>query len=99
MKKIERTIERAQPGAPDEVLLVLEAVTGQNGLSQAKSFTKLLGIDGIILTKLDGTAKGGIAYAIVNELKIPIKFIGTGEKATDLAEFDPETYVNALFRR
>lgn len=99
MKKIERTIERAQPGAPDEVLLVLDAVTGQNGLSQAKEFSKLLGVDGIMLTKLDGTARGGVAFAIVNELKIPIKYIGTGEKPTDFAEFDPEAYVNALFRK
>ena len=99
LKKVERIIERAQPGAPDEVNLVLEAVTGQNGLSQAKEFSKLLGIDGIILTKLDSTAKGGIAFAIANELKIPIKYIGTGERASDLAEFDPEAYVNALFRR
>lgn len=99
MKKIERTIEKAQTGAPNEVLLVLEAVTGQNGLSQAKNFTEAVGVDGIILTKLDGTAKGGVAFAIANELKIPIKYIGTGEKVDDFAEFEPETYVNALFRR
>lgn len=99
MKKIERTIEKAQVGAPNEILMVLEAVTGQNGLSQAKTFADAVGIDGIILTKLDGTAKGGIAFAIANEMKIPIKYIGTGEKATNFAEFDPESYVNALFRR
>ncbi len=99
MKKIERTIDKAQSGAPNEVLLVLEAVTGQNGLSQAKNFTEAVGVDGIILTKLDGTAKGGVAFAIANDLKIPIKYIGTGEKPEDFAEFEPETYVNALFGR
>lgn len=99
MKKIERTVERAQPGAPNEILLVLEANTGQNGISQAKHFTKAVGIDGIILTKLDGTAKGGVAFAIAHELKIPIKYIGTGEKVPDFAEFEPESYVNALFQR
>jgi fused signal recognition particle receptor len=99
MQKIERTVEKAQVGAPNEILLVLEAVTGQNGLSQAKHFTNAVGIDGIILTKLDGTAKGGIAFAIAHELKIPIKYIGTGEKVVDFAEFEPEAYVNALFQR
>ncbi len=99
MKKIERTIEKAQTGAPNEVLLVLEAVTGQNGLSQAKNFTEAVGVEGIILTKLDGTAKGGVAFAIANDLKIPIKYIGTGEKVDDFSEFEPELYVNALFAR
>ncbi len=99
MKKIERTIEKAQTGAPNEILLVLEAVTGQNGLSQAKNFTEAVGVDGIILTKLDGTAKGGVAFAIANDLKIPIKYIGTGEKMDDFAEFEPDAYVNALFKR
>ena len=99
MKKIERTIEKAQAGAPNEILLVLDATTGQNGLSQAKHFTNAVGIDGIILTKLDGTAKGGIGFAIANELKIPLKYIGTGEKVEDFAEFEPEAYVNALFQR
>jgi fused signal recognition particle receptor len=99
MKKIERIIEKAQTGAPHEILLVLEAVTGQNGLSQAKQFSNAVGIDGIILTKLDGTAKGGIAFAISNEMKIPIKYIGTGEKVGDFAEFDPVLYVNALFEK
>jgi fused signal recognition particle receptor len=99
MQKIERTVEKAQVGAPNEILLVLEAVTGQNGLSQAKHFTNAVGIDGIILTKLDGTAKGGIAFAIAHELKIPIKYITTGEKVVDFAEFEPEAYVNALFQR
>ncbi len=99
MQKIERTVEKAQVGAPNEIVLVLDAVTGQNGLSQAKHFTNAVGIDGIVLTKLDGTAKGGIAFAIANDLKIPIKYIGTGEKVTDFAEFEPEAYVNALFQR
>lgn len=99
MKKIERTVEKAQPGAPNEILLVVQADTGQNGISQAKHFTKAVGIDGIILTKLDGTAKGGIAFAIAHELKIPVRYIGTGEKVTDFAEFEPENYVNALFQR
>ncbi|NWJ94926.1 MAG: signal recognition particle-docking protein FtsY [Chloroflexi bacterium] len=99
MKKIERTIEKAQVGAPNEILLVLEAVIGQNGLSQARIFTDAVGVDGIVLTKLDGTAKGGVAFAIANEMKIPIKYIGTGEKADDFAEFESEAYVHALFRR
>jgi fused signal recognition particle receptor len=99
MKKIERVVEKAQTGAPHEILLTLEAVTGQNGLSQAKNFADAVGVDGIILTKLDGTAKGGIAFAIAHELKIPVKYIGTGEKMTDFAIFNPEAYVNALFRR
>ncbi len=99
MKKIERTVEKAQAGAPNEILLVLEANFGQNGLSQAKHFTNAVGIDGIILTKLDGTAKGGVAFAIVNELKIPIKYIGTGESVNDFAEFEPEAYVNGMFQR
>ncbi len=99
MKKIERTVEKAQPGAPNEILLVLDAQFGQNGLSQAKHFTNAVGIDAIILTKLDGTAKGGIGFAIANELKIPLKYIGTGEKVEDFAEFEPEAYVNALFQR
>jgi len=99
MKGIERSIEKAQSGAPHEILLVMNAVHGQNGLSQAKLFSDAVGLDGIILSHLDGTGKGGIAFAIASELKIPVKFIGTGEKATDFAEFDPLAYVNALFER
>jgi fused signal recognition particle receptor len=99
MKKIERIMEKAQPGTPNETLLVLEATVGQNGLSQAKNFTEAVGVDGIVLTKLDGTAKGGIAFAIANDLKIPIKYIGTGEKVDDFSEFEPMAYVSGLFAR
>jgi len=99
MKRVERVIEKAQPGAPHEIVLVLDAVTGQNGLSQAKHFSNAVGIDGVILTKLDGTAKGGVAFAIANDMKIPIKYIGTGEKVGDFAEFEALAYVNALFEK
>jgi len=97
LKKIRRVLTKVDPTAPHEVLLVLDATTGQNGLSQAKHFTDAVGVTGIILAKLDGTAKGGIVFAITKELGIPIKFIGTGETADDLAPFDPQTYVDALF--
>ena len=97
LEKIKRVIEREIPGAPHEVLLVLDATTGQNALSQAKTFVSTTNVTGIVLTKLDGTAKGGIVIAIRNELNIPVKFVGLGEKLDDLQEFDPEQYVYGLF--
>ncbi len=97
LKKIRRVIERKQPGAPHEVLLVLDATTGQNGLAQAKQFHEAVQVTGIVLTKLDGTAKGGIVFAIQDELRLPVLFVGVGEQIDDLQPFDPETYVEALF--
>ena len=97
LKKINRVIERELPGEPSEVLLVLDATTGQNALSQAKLFNQAVGVTGIVLTKLDGTAKGGIVVAIASELGIPVKFIGVGEKVDDLQQFDPDAFVEALF--
>ncbi|MFH1487261.1 MAG: signal recognition particle-docking protein FtsY, partial [Chloroflexota bacterium] len=97
LKKIKRVISRVKGEAPVGVLLVLDAVTGQNGLSQARYFAEAIGLDGILLAKLDGTAKGGIVLAICNELKVPILFIGTGEKLDDLALFDANAFGDALF--
>ncbi|HZG61121.1 MAG TPA: signal recognition particle-docking protein FtsY [Anoxybacillus sp.] len=97
LEKVKRVIEREVPGAPHEVLLVLDATTGQNAMSQAKTFKEATNVTGIVLTKLDGTAKGGIVLAIRNELNIPVKFVGLGEKVDDLQEFDPEQYVYGLF--
>lgn len=97
LEKVKRVIEREVPGAPHEVLLVLDATTGQNALIQAKTFKEVTNVSGIVLSKLDGTAKGGIVLAIRNELKIPVKLIGLGEKMDDLQEFDAETYVYGLF--
>ncbi|WP_251549123.1 signal recognition particle-docking protein FtsY [Neobacillus muris] len=97
LEKVKRVIEREIPGAPHEVLLVLDATTGQNALVQAKTFKEATNVTGIVLSKLDGTAKGGIVLAIRNELKIPVKYVGLGEKMDDLQEFDPEKYVYGLF--
>ena len=97
LKKMHRIIGREVPGAPHEVLLVLDATTGQNGIIQAREFLEATGVSGIILTKLDGTAKGGIIVQIVKELKIPVKYIGTGEKLEDLLIFSPEDFTAALF--
>lgn len=96
LKKMNRIIQRNYPDGPHETLLVLDATTGQNGLMQAKTFTEAVGVTGIVLAKLDGTAKGGIAFAIAHELGIPVRFIGTGEKMGDLAPFDPEDFVDSL---
>lgn len=96
LKKVKRVIQRADATAPHETLLVLDATTGQNGLTQAKYFAEAVGVTGIILTKLDSTAKGGIVLAICDELKIPVKFVGTGETLDDLAPFDPQTFVEAV---
>lgn len=97
LSKIQRVIRKVIPDAPHEVLLVLDATTGQNGLQQAIHFTGIVDVTGIVLTKLDGTAKGGIAFAIQQQLDIPIKFIGIGEGVDDLQPFDPIEFVNALF--
>jgi fused signal recognition particle receptor len=97
LEKMKRTAAKIIPGAPHDVLLVLDATTGQNGLTQAREFTSTVGVTGIILTKLDGTAKGGIVVAIARELDVPIRFVGTGEKIGDLVPFDAEAYVNSLF--
>jgi fused signal recognition particle receptor len=97
LNKIYRVIGREVPGAPHEVLLVVDATTGQNALSQAKLFGEKTGVTGLVLSKLDGTAKGGIAIAIRHELNIPVKFVGLGEKMDDLQPFDAEQFVHALF--
>ena len=97
LEKMKRVSGREVEGAPHETLLVVDAVTGQNGLEQARQFLKVAGVTGIVLTKLDGTAKGGIAVAIANELSLPIRYAGIGEKVDDLVVFDPEIYVNGLF--
>ena len=97
LEKMKRVAGREVDGAPHETLLVVDAVTGQNGLEQARQFLKTAGVTGIVLTKLDGTAKGGIAVAIARELNLPIRYAGIGEKVDDLVVFDPEQYVNGLF--
>jgi fused signal recognition particle receptor len=97
LKKVKRVIAKAMPDAPQEVLLVLDATTGQNALSQARMFNDALGITGIALTKLDGTAKGGIIFAIKKELGLPVRLIGVGEGIEDLRDFDPGEFVEALF--
>jgi fused signal recognition particle receptor len=98
LEKVKRVIEREVPGAPHEVLLVLDATTGQNAMSQAKTFGHATNVSGIVLTKLDGTAKGGIVLAIRHELEIPVKFVGLGEQMDDLQVFDAEQFVYGLFR-
>lgn len=98
LKKIHRVLGKLDPEAPHEILLVLDATTGQNGLSQAKQFTSDVGVNGIVLTKLDGTAKGGIVLAISKEMGLPVKFIGVGEKVDDLEPFDQAEFVEALFQ-
>jgi fused signal recognition particle receptor len=97
LDKMKRTAAKLVPGAPHDVLLVLDATTGQNGLNQAREFWSHAGVTGIVLTKLDGTAKGGIVVAIARELNLPIRFVGTGEQIDDLVPFDAQTYVNSLF--
>jgi fused signal recognition particle receptor len=97
LSKVKRVIEREIPDAPHEVLLVLDATTGQNALNQAKTFSEATNVSGIVLTKLDGTAKGGIVLAIRNELKIPVKYVGLGEQVGDLQEFDANAFVYGLF--
>jgi fused signal recognition particle receptor len=97
LKKIVRVLQKYDPEAPHEVLLVIDATTGQNGFIQAKQFVQDSGVSGVILTKLDGTARGGIAFAIAAELGLPIKYVGTGERVNDFAEFDADEFVDALF--
>ena len=95
--KIRDVVARKIPGAPHEVLLVLDATTGQNAINQAKVFSDAIDVTGIFLAKLDGTAKGGIVVAIRNEVNLPVKFVGLGEKYEDVEHFDPEQFVEALF--
>ena len=97
--KVRRTIARQEAGAPHETLLVLDAVTGQNAIIQAKTFTETIGVTGVVLTKLDSTAKGGVVLAVSEELGVPVKFVGTGEHLDALAPFDPHRFVGALFQR
>jgi fused signal recognition particle receptor len=98
LDKIRRVAARAAEGAPHDVLLVLDATVGQNGLQQAREFTAVAGVTGIVLTKLDGTAKGGVAVAIAHDLKLPIRYVGVGEGIDDLIPFSPSEYVDALFQ-
>lgn len=97
LEKMRRTAQRVVPGAPHEVLLVIDATTGQNGLQQAKLFTDAAAVTGVVLTKLDGTAKGGVVVAIARELGLPVRYVGVGEKAGDLLRFDPKAFVDSLF--
>ncbi|HXZ40598.1 MAG TPA: signal recognition particle-docking protein FtsY [Terriglobales bacterium] len=97
LEKMRRTAQRLIPGAPHETLLVMDATTGQNGLQQARQFTGSAGVTGIVLTKLDGTAKGGVVVAICRELGLPVRYVGVGEKAADLLPFDPKEFVDSLF--
>ncbi|NLP33702.1 MAG: signal recognition particle-docking protein FtsY, partial [Clostridiales bacterium] len=99
LKKINRVIDREYPEAYRETLVVLDGTTGQNALAQAKEFNEVADITGIVLTKLDGTAKGGIAIAIQSELGIPVKYIGIGEKMDDLQKFNADDFINALFEK
>jgi fused signal recognition particle receptor len=97
LEKMRRTAQRIIPGAPHETLLIMDATTGQNGLQQARLFTQSAGVTGIVLTKLDGTAKGGVVVAISRELGLPVRYVGVGEKASDLLPFDPKEFVDSLF--
>jgi fused signal recognition particle receptor len=97
LEKMKRTAQRIVPGAPHETLLVMDATTGQNGLQQARQFTQSSGVTGIVLTKLDGTAKGGVVVAISRELGLPVRFVGVGEKVGDLLPFDAKEFVESLF--
>ena len=97
LKKIKRVIGKKVVNGPHEVMLILDATTGQNSISQAKLFDETVGLTGLTLTKLDGTAKGGIVVNISHDLQIPIRFIGIGEKIDDLRDFDPDEFIEALF--
>ncbi|MEN3038007.1 MAG: signal recognition particle-docking protein FtsY [Candidatus Kryptonium sp.] len=99
LKKIKKVIQKVIPDAPHEILLVIDATTGQNAIQQARQFSQAVGVTGLIITKLDGTAKGGVVFAIVNELKIPIRFIGVGEGIDELQPFDPEAFVDAILEK
>src|SRR2546426_1328398 len=96
LRKVKRTLGKAMPGAPHDVWLILDATVGQNGLAQARQFHEALGVTGVILTKLDGTAKGGIVLAVAGELGLPVRYIGVGEGVEDLQAFEPEAFVDAL---
>jgi len=96
LRKVARVIGQEVPGAPHEVLLVLDATLGQNALSQARQFHQAVGVTGLALTKLDGTARGGIVVAIADELKLPVRLIGVGEAVEDLQDFQPQAFVDAL---
>jgi fused signal recognition particle receptor len=97
LSKIKRVMQKVREDAPNEVLLVLDASTGQNAIEQAKQFTAVTDVTGIVLTKLDGTAKGGVVLAIAHQFNIPVRYIGVGEKMEDLQVFDAKTYVDGLF--
>ena len=97
LMKVNRVIQRKYPEAPHEVLLVLDATTGQNAMHQAKYFTEAVGVTGVVLAKLDGTAKGGVIFSICDQLRVPVRFVGTGERPQDLAPFEPREFVEALF--
>jgi fused signal recognition particle receptor len=97
LMKVNRVIQRKYPEAPHEVLLVLDATTGQNAMHQAKYFTEAVGVTGVVLAKLDGTAKGGVIFSVCDELRVPVRFVGTGERPQDLAPFEPREFVEALF--
>ena len=96
LAKVGRVIERGLGRSADEVLLVIDATTGQNGLAQARAFTEAVDVTGVMLTKLDGTAKGGIVFAIADDLALPVRFVGTGQHESDVAVFDPAQFVDAL---
>jgi fused signal recognition particle receptor len=97
LRKVNRIIQRKYPDAPHEVLLVLDATTGQNAMHQAKYFTEAVGVTGVVLAKLDGTAKGGVIFSVCDQLAVPVRFVGTGERSQDLALFEPREFVEALF--
>ena len=97
LRKVNRIIQRTVPDAPHEVLLVLDAATGQNAMQQAKYFTEAVGVTGVLLSKLDGTAKGGVVFSVCDQLGVPVRFVGTGERPQDLAPFEPRQFVDALF--
>ena len=97
LQKVDRVIQRKVPDAPHEVLLVLDATSGQNAMQQAKYFTEAVGVSAVLLAKLDGTAKGGIVFSICDQLRVPVRFVGTGERPQDLARFEPRRFVEALF--
>jgi fused signal recognition particle receptor len=97
LKKVKRVMAKACAGAPHEVLLVLDATNGQNAIAQARQFHEALGVTGIVLTKLDGTAKGGVVIGICDELRLPVRYVGIGEKVADLKPFSPHEFVEALF--
>ena len=97
LQKVRRVVAKASPGAPHETWLVIDATSGQNAIAQAQIFTEAMQVTGIVLTKLDGTAKGGVILGIADQLKIPVRFVGIGEQVEDLRPFDPEEFVEALF--